>query len=173
MSAEGRKDDQGKLDLTKLLALPEDMLRALCEVAEVEEYGAKKYEKGNWRKVDRKRYLAATVRHVIDEIVTPGARDQESRRLAIAHAICDLLFVHCHNAADGSSADIPDRGWFIWSDRPNGGGIWGWHINGERFDASKAKSWAKDVHGYDFPMTERAAKELAKQFGGFEARRVE
>ena len=95
---EGRKDDQGKLDLTKLLALPEDMLRALVEVAEVEDFGAKKYGKENWRKLSNlpERYLAAAIRHVRSRI-TGAVADDESERHALAHAICCLMFVMAHD----------------------------------------------------------------------------
>lgn len=92
----GRKDDQGKLELCKILALPDDILRSLVCVAEVMEYGAGKYGKENWRQLDNltERYLNATSRHTRERLLgSSGEIDPESKLPVLAHAICGLLFV--------------------------------------------------------------------------------
>ena len=73
-----------------------DLIPPLAErqVAEVLEYGARKYAPDNWRKVDdaKSRYLAAARRH-INAWQTGETIDPESNLPHLAHAICSLMFV--------------------------------------------------------------------------------
>lgn len=83
------KADKGKTNLAILF----DTGNALSDVADVMEFGAKKYDRKNWSKVDDKeRYVAATLRHLLayhqDEKIDP-----ESGKPHLAHAICSLLFL--------------------------------------------------------------------------------
>lgn len=86
--SEGRKDDQGKLDLT---LLPPALLE---ETARVLMHGAAKYDRHNWAKVPdaEHRYAAAMLRHVLawqkGEILDP-----ESGRHHLAHAACCIGFL--------------------------------------------------------------------------------
>ena len=57
------------------------------------EFGAKKYDRKNWAKVDDKeRYIAAPLRHIL--AYQQGEKlDKESGISHLAHAICSLLFL--------------------------------------------------------------------------------
>lgn len=84
----GMKHDGGKLDYT---LLPWDGLE---EVVKVLEFGAKKYSRDNWRKVDSAdtRYLAAAFRHLIAHN-SGEVNDPESGLPHLAHAGCCVLFL--------------------------------------------------------------------------------
>lgn len=85
-SAEGRKDDAGKL---RWSLLP---LRAMKSVVEVLEYGARKYSEGGWKSVSRQRYVEAAFRHMV--AIADGEKlDAESGLPHAAHAVCCLLFI--------------------------------------------------------------------------------
>lgn len=84
----GRKDDQGKLEWDKFL-WPE-----ATEIMKVLQFGAKKYEWGNWQKVPnaKERYQAALIRHILAYL--GGERnDPESGLSHLAHAGCNILFL--------------------------------------------------------------------------------
>lgn len=83
------KADSGKTNLAILF----DTGNALSDVADVMEFGAKKYDRKNWSKVDDKeRYIAATLRHLL--AYHQGEKiDPESGKPHLAHAICSLLFL--------------------------------------------------------------------------------
>jgi len=101
---DGRKDDAGKLELVRLLLLPDDIIEALLEVCLVFDHGAQKYGAENWRKLEnlRWRYLNAAVRHIRERAL--GQRlDKESAKKVLAHAICGLLFTMADDA--GSKTD--------------------------------------------------------------------
>lgn len=86
---EGQKFDKGK-PATHLLPP-----KALLCVAEVLGYGAVKYGEHNWRAVPdaRKRYVAATLRHLLTDMTNEQPLDPESGLPHIAHAIASLLFI--------------------------------------------------------------------------------
>lgn len=87
---EGKKNDNEKVDFSLLLS---GMPQALEEVADVLTYGAKKYERNNWKFVPdaHNRYLAAGMRHEI--LLQEGfARDDETNMHHLAHKICCDLF---------------------------------------------------------------------------------
>jgi hypothetical protein len=62
-------------------------------VARVLTFGAKKYGKGNWRRVEKERYLAALYRHVL--AYHRGERlDRESRLHHMLHAAANCMFIY-------------------------------------------------------------------------------
>jgi len=94
----GRKFDSGKLDYT---LIPWDGLE---EVVKVLEFGAKKYDRDNWRYVEgaEKRYLAAALRHLVAyQIEQPT--DEETGISHLAHAGCCLLFLLALEKRNGSN----------------------------------------------------------------------
>jgi len=68
--------------------------RTLYAVVDVLEYGARKYEEENWRKVpdSRKRYYDASMRHINDWWMGE-THDPESGLHHLAHAMCCLVFL--------------------------------------------------------------------------------
>lgn len=68
--------------------------KALTEVVEVLTYGAKKYAPDNWKKVPdaRRRYIDAGFRH-FTAYASGEARDPETGKHHLAHAICCLLYL--------------------------------------------------------------------------------
>ncbi len=84
----GRKDDIGKLDWT---LLPMDVLE---DVVKVLEYGARKYERENWKYVKDAvhRYEAAFFRHAV-AYINGEKIDPESGLPHLAHATNCLLFI--------------------------------------------------------------------------------
>lgn len=88
----GRKYDRNKPDYTLLpLADLEGVVRVL-------EHGAEKYDRHNWRKVENgeQRYLAAALRHLAEDLESPGSLDEDSGLPHLDHAICSLIFVRGH-----------------------------------------------------------------------------
>lgn len=89
MSDKFNKNDSGKPPLAILF----DTARGLSGVAKVMAYGAKKYGRRNWYKVDNKeRYISAALRHLM--YYTNGEKlDDESGMSHLDHAITSLLFL--------------------------------------------------------------------------------
>lgn len=87
MSNAGMKFDGGKPDLTLL----EPLGGSLSAVAEVLEFGAKKYARDSWQDVPdgQRRYKAAAMRHSLHAL---GELDSESGLLHAAHEACSILF---------------------------------------------------------------------------------
>lgn len=65
---------------------------ALDEVVKVLTYGAKKYDRFNWEKVEDIRYQAAALRH-ISAYMQGQKYDPETGINHLAHAVCSLLFL--------------------------------------------------------------------------------
>jgi hypothetical protein len=83
----GTKNDQGKAPF-HLLSGP-----ALWAVAEVLEYGRQKYAARNWEDgISYSRLFAALQRHLW-EWWSGVKRDDESGLHALAHAMCDIMFL--------------------------------------------------------------------------------
>lgn len=84
----GRKYDSNK---PRYSLLPENTVHNVIQVLE---YGAVKYEPGNWKHVPdaRTRYYDAAMRH-IDDWWNGSEIDEESSLPHLAHAICCLLFL--------------------------------------------------------------------------------
>jgi hypothetical protein len=83
----GAKLDAGKPDASLLLMFGE----ALKAVADVGTFGAKKYSRGGWQKVEdgENRYTAALLRHLMSENLDPN--DPETGKLHAAHAAWNAL----------------------------------------------------------------------------------
>lgn len=85
---EGRKYDQDKPDYSLMPSHAEE------EIVRVLTFGAKKYDRENWRKVPdaKNRYYAAARRHI--EAWRRGEElDKETGVTHLAHAACCLLFL--------------------------------------------------------------------------------
>lgn len=83
---EGQKFDSDKLDWTLL------PWKEVEQVLEILEFGAKKYSKDNWQKVESSRYEKAAMRHLIS-YVTGEKNDQETGKSHLAHLVCNALFL--------------------------------------------------------------------------------
>lgn len=84
----GSKHDSGK---PVMVAVPPN---ALLAVARVLTFGAEKYGRDNWQKVENMemRYLDATLRH-INAYQRGETVDPESGESHLAHAVCSLMFM--------------------------------------------------------------------------------
>jgi len=82
----GVKFDEDKLDYT---LIPK---QALDEVVRVLMYGAEKYDRDNWKRIDdgRDRYNRAALRHLFSEV--DGEDLDESTYFHLAHAAASCLF---------------------------------------------------------------------------------
>ena len=86
--AEGKKYDKGKLRLAEMIIDFNVPLKSVCKVWE---FGADKYEKSNWKKVDNAidRYTNAMLRHLIAE--DTSVTDDESGLFHAAHVAWNAL----------------------------------------------------------------------------------
>lgn len=87
-------DQQNKADGGKSnpLLLEADMVHALELVNRVLDYGAEKYERKGWKKVEQERYYAALRRH-LREVAKGEMFDDESGLPHLAHIACNALFL--------------------------------------------------------------------------------
>lgn len=82
------KADAGKPRLT--LVPPQ----ILYDIAEVREYGNKKYgDPENWRTVDVFRYVNALFRHLLKFVADPQSVDEESGIKHYKHMACNIAFI--------------------------------------------------------------------------------
>ena len=100
----GRKDDGGK---PRWSLVP---LAAMQQVIAVLEYGARKYDIDNWKKVAEPdtRYYDAAMRHMT-AWQEGEYRDQESKLPHLAHAACCILFLLWFESMDQLSLDLSKR----------------------------------------------------------------
>ena len=84
----GIKYDTGKPRIAEMII---DFSDSLVEVSKVWSFGADKYTKSNWKKVDNAidRYTNAMLRHLIAE--TDQLRDSESELMHAAHVAWNAL----------------------------------------------------------------------------------
>ena len=82
----GMKNDKDKPDWS---LLPLETIEGIVEVLT---YGAKKYERDNWKKVSLNRNFAALLRH-LTKWQAGEEYDPESGIHHIDHAMCDLMFI--------------------------------------------------------------------------------
>ena len=88
MGDQTAKQDEGKL---RLSLVPPQIIR---DVAEVREYGCKKYkDPDNWKRVEIKRYRDAAYRHLLAYIEDPAGKDEESGIEHYKHLACNLAFI--------------------------------------------------------------------------------
>lgn len=84
------KDTKGK---PKLSLVPPQLL---FDIAEVREYGNKKYPDGgkdNWKKVDIDDYKDALLRHTMKYLQDPKGKDEESGIEHYKHMACNIAFI--------------------------------------------------------------------------------
>jgi hypothetical protein len=83
---EGIKHDQEKPDYTLLDKT------AIEQLVKVLAFGAKKYSRGGWTKVERERYVSAAMRHLF-ALNNGELTDPESGLPHSAHAMANLMFI--------------------------------------------------------------------------------
>lgn len=82
------KADAGKPQITTV------PLQILYDIAEVREYGIKKYgDENSWRDVFIRRYIDALLRHAIEFIREPNGVDEESGIEHYKHMACNMAFI--------------------------------------------------------------------------------
>lgn len=82
------KNDDGKLCPTLV------PLRAIWDIAEVREYGVKKYgARESWREVSVERYRDALYRHLLLYLADPQGVDEESGIKHYKHLLCNAAFI--------------------------------------------------------------------------------
>ena len=82
------KADQGKLQLR---LVPTQIIR---DIAEVREYGTKKYGSAdNWKRVELERYVDALFRHFVSFIDNHDSVDAESGLAHYKHMACNMAFI--------------------------------------------------------------------------------
>jgi hypothetical protein len=84
--SKGKKYDQGKPDYSLL------PFNATDEVVQVLTYGAAKYDRHNWLKIEKHRYQAAAMRH-FSAYMQGESQDPESGLPHLAHSIASLMFI--------------------------------------------------------------------------------
>lgn len=89
---EGVKFDNNK---PRFSLLP---IRELWQIVEVLEYGARKYEVDNWKRVPncKQRYFDAAMRHILAR-QNGEVFDSETKMPHLAHAMCCLFFWLWHD----------------------------------------------------------------------------
>lgn len=89
------KADAGK---PKLSLVPTQIIR---DIAEVREYGTKKYngDPDGWRDVKLVRYINALYRHVLAFVDDPFGEDEESGIPHYKHVACNMAFI-CEMLSD-------------------------------------------------------------------------
>ena len=87
---EGTKYDNGKAPVAEFLL---DFAPEIMQVAKVWQFGAEKYEKSNWKKVDngKTRYMNALMRHLLLSDYEPV--DEESGMSHLVHVVFNALAV--------------------------------------------------------------------------------
>ena len=88
------KEDAGK---ARLSLVPTQII---WDVAEVREYGNRKYRDPNsWQRVELQRYIDAFYRHWLAFIEDPHSIDPESGIAHYKHCACNMAFI-CHKMAE-------------------------------------------------------------------------
>lgn len=87
-SEHNAKADAGK---PKLTLVPQ---KILYDIAEVREYGTKKYhDPDNWKSVEVQRYRDAAFRHFLAYLKEPNGVDKESGISHLKHLACNIAFL--------------------------------------------------------------------------------
>lgn len=81
-----RMHDKGK---PKILQVPVEAIQAISEVMD---YGSQKYGANTWQQVEIERYLQAGARHLYATQKDIGAKDEESGKEHLKHALCNLAY---------------------------------------------------------------------------------
>lgn len=87
---EGTKYDNGKPPVAEFLL---DFAPEIMDAAKVWQFGANKYAKSNWKKVEngKERYMNALMRHLLQSETEPV--DPESGMLHLVHVVFNALAV--------------------------------------------------------------------------------
>lgn len=97
----GRKNDAGK---PPLHLIPPEFLYA---VAEILDFGAKKYAPRNWEKgLDWSRCYRAAIGHLFDWFARKGP-DPETGKSHLWHAACCVMFLVCYEIRQTGTDDRP------------------------------------------------------------------
>lgn len=100
-TAEGRKDDGGK---PPLHLIAPDFLYAIAEILD---FGAKKYAPRNWEKgMDWSRVYRAAIGHLFDWFMRKGP-DPETGKSHLWHAACCIMFLVCYELRGVGKDDRP------------------------------------------------------------------
>jgi hypothetical protein len=67
-------------------------MREFEDIVQIMTFGANKYADNGWKHVDKRRYIAAMMRH-ITEYMNGYERDMESGLSHMAHAACNAIFI--------------------------------------------------------------------------------
>ena len=95
MSDQSIKQDSGKLQLS---LVPSQVIR---DIAEVREYGNKKYDDfESWRRVELQRYIDAAYRHWLAFVDDPQGVDDESGIKHYKHLAANIAFL-CEKLKEG------------------------------------------------------------------------
>lgn len=84
------KADAGK---PRLSLVP---MQIMFDVAQIREYGNKKYPEGgpdNWKRVEPDRFIDALLRHLLRFVQDRNSVDEESGFSHLSHAACNLAFL--------------------------------------------------------------------------------
>ena len=86
-------DQTAKADAGKP-AISNSPPQIIWDIAEVKEYGDKKYgDPNNWKNVDIKRYIDALLRHTLAFWENPDSVDEESGIPHYKHMACNMAFI--------------------------------------------------------------------------------
>lgn len=82
------KSDDGKL---KISLVPTQIIK---DIAQVREYGNKKYkDPNNWKNVEMGRYVDAMLRHTLEFVNDVRSKDEESGIEHYKHMACNMAFI--------------------------------------------------------------------------------
>lgn len=86
--SQSAKADRGK---PRISLVP---MQILWDVAEIREYGTKKYkDPDNWKRVEMQRYVDALLRHTLAFVEDPESLDEESGLAHYKHMACNMAFI--------------------------------------------------------------------------------
>ncbi len=57
-------------------------------------FGANKYTPNSWQMVEKNRYVAALLRHMVAYLKDPNGIDEESGLLHVEHLFCNAMFLN-------------------------------------------------------------------------------
>ena len=88
MNNQEAKADAGKLELD---LVPRQIIR---DIAAVRAYGTAKYhDPDNWKRVEKRRYVNAMLRHTLAYLDDPDGVDEESGLPHLWHLACNVAFL--------------------------------------------------------------------------------
>ena len=83
-------------------------MQILWDVAEIREYGTKKYkDPDNWKRVEMQRYVDALLRHTLAFVEDHHSVDEESGLAHYKHMACNMAFICA--MMEGKSVNPEDK----------------------------------------------------------------